>query len=743
MSSSKKYYKDIDFIRLLACIAVLLYHLNILKGGYLAVCLFFVLSGYLSCISAFRKENFSLISYYSNRLLKIYLPLLIIVFITIAVVSLFPNINWLNLKPETTSVLLGYNNFWQIGANLDYFARHIDSPFIHLWYIAILLQFDLIFPFIYIPLRKIGDKFNKIIPCVITFLLSIIFALYFYKISITENIMVTYYNTFTRIFSLFFGLMLGFIHSYYGALIPSKLKENCIHKILFYVYILILILLFIFVDAKSVYFQISMIITTLISCRLIDYGTIIIKDNLNIYDKFIKGLSVISYEIYLFQYPVIFLFQYINIYNDLKIPVMIIMILILSFVVHFAINFNKKNKILKCIMCIIILGVSQYGIFQYFCAEDHTKEMKALEEQLQNNQQIIQNKQKEYELQLKQEEDDWASTLIDLENAEKQLSNIVTNLPIVGIGDSVMLGAVTNLYKKFPNGYFDAQISRTAWVASGILQNLKNKNMLGDPIVLNLGANGDCPLECKKEIMKICGDREVFWVNVTNDNDVGVNKELVSLASKYNNLHIIDWYSVSKGHPEYFIADKIHLTDKGREVYTNTIYDAIYKIYLEEYNEKKEEILKEHEEKTKSKISFYGNDLLLNSFEYLQTDFSDSKFIINKEFNYEMLKKEIEKAINNKSLTHRIVFAFDNSINISLLEYQDLINLCNGHEIYILSLNDNVVTFEDVTIIDFNQEIENNSEYLMADKIHLTDKGNKALSEILKNILNNKNNLEM
>lgn len=38
--NSKKYYKDINLIRLLACISVLLYHLNILKGEYLAICIF-------------------------------------------------------------------------------------------------------------------------------------------------------------------------------------------------------------------------------------------------------------------------------------------------------------------------------------------------------------------------------------------------------------------------------------------------------------------------------------------------------------------------------------------------------------------------------------------------------------------------------------------------------------------------------------------------------------------------------
>ena len=80
VSCMKKYFKDLNIIRLIACIAVLLYHLNILKGGYLAVCTFFVLTGYLSCISAFRKEKFSLKEYYKNRLFKIYLPLVIVVF---------------------------------------------------------------------------------------------------------------------------------------------------------------------------------------------------------------------------------------------------------------------------------------------------------------------------------------------------------------------------------------------------------------------------------------------------------------------------------------------------------------------------------------------------------------------------------------------------------------------------------------------------------------------------------------
>ena len=97
---SKNYYKYLDIIRLISCIAVLLYHFNFLKGGYLAVCTFFVLTGYLSCISAFKKDNFSFKEYYINKFKKLYLPLLIVVFITIAMSRAY----WATVFPQALAV---------------------------------------------------------------------------------------------------------------------------------------------------------------------------------------------------------------------------------------------------------------------------------------------------------------------------------------------------------------------------------------------------------------------------------------------------------------------------------------------------------------------------------------------------------------------------------------------------------------------------------------------------------------
>ena len=737
---SRKYYKDINLIRVIACIGVILYHLNILKGGYLAVCIFFVLSGYLSTISAFKKEDFLLKNYYKNRLSKIYIPLLIVVFITIGVISVLPNISWFNLKPETTSVLLGYNNFWQLDANLDYFRRHLDSPFMHFWYISILLQFDLIFPFIFLILKKIGDKISRIIPCIITTILSIISALYFYNVSIGSNIMVTYYHTLARVFSLIFGLSLGFIHTYYSQLILNKFKEPILKNIIFYLYLIITIIIFIYIDASHKYFALMMILTSLITCRLIDYGTINKGIDSNIFVKIINSLSNITYEIYLIQYPVIFLFQEINMDIYLKIFIMITIILLLSYIIHYALNKDLKCRIVKYFLLIIILFISLFGGYKYVIAIDHTEEMKALESELAKNAEMVKKKQEEYALKQQEEENNWMETLNNLDDAESKLKDVVTNLSITGIGDSVMLGAINNLYEKFPNGYFDAATSRTAWVANGIINDLKNRNILGNVVLFNLGANGDAPEHMKIEIMENIKDTKVFWVNITNDKDVHVNDNLNKLKEKYDNLYIIDWNNISKGHSEYFLSDKIHLTEIGRKVFVDEIYNAIFEVYLGEFNKEKDAIIKEYEDKQNKKVTFFGNDILLNSYDYIKENFNDSNFVINSNFTFDLLKQEIENYIKDGKLNKKIVFAFDKKLSISSNEYQELIDLCKEHEIYILDINNEYkFTYENVNIINFYNELVNHKEYLIVDNIHLTIEGNKAISNIFNESINIQN----
>lgn len=712
----KKYYKNIDLIRVVSCLIILFYHLNILKGGYLVVCTFFVLSGYLSVLSASNKEKFSFKEYYKNKFINLYLPVLIVSFISIALISII-NINWLNLKPETTSVLFGYNNYWQLNANLDYFTRHIDSPFMHLWYIAILLQFELVFPIIYILLKKIGDKLHKFIPVFITLMLGVISYLYFYNLC-DKNIMIAYYDTFARSFSLLFGMSIGFIKIYYDSFTFKNIS-----KIIFCIYLILLIIPTFIIEASSNYFVISILIVTLISCRLIEYGSLVITDKLTVFDKFIKFLSSISYEIYLIQYPIIFILQDIKIDNYIKIIITIVLTILLSYIIHLGIKF-KENKLFNWIIRLIIILISLFGLYQYVVAKDHTAEMKELEKQLNKNAEMMKLKQEEYAKQLEEEKEAWELELKKLEDGVADLDEVVHKLHLVGVGDSVMLGAVTDLYREFPKGYFDAKESRTAWVVNNILKDLKANNMLGNPVVFGLGANGDCPEWCKLEILNTIEDRNIFWLTTTWNKGDYVNKNIKDFASKHDNVYVIDWESISKGHDEYFIADGIHLTEIGRESYSKAIYDSIKEAYIDEYNNKKDAIIKARDDENKKKISFYGNDLLLNAFDYIEKEFNNAKYVMNKDFNYELLKQELKEAIDNKTLDYNIVLVFDSSFKINNDEYNELIKLCKDHNIYILSNMD----FKGAISIKF----DNIDNYYMADKVHLTDEGNKALSNVLK-----------
>ena len=232
--------------------------------------------------------------------------------------------------------------------------------------------------------------------------------------------------------------------------------------------------------------------------------------------------------------------------------------------------------------------------------------------------------------------------------------------------------------------------------------------------------------------METIGEREVFWVNTTNLMDV--NATLVEFAKEYNNLHVIDWYKLSRGHEDYFYADKIHLTPSGRVAYTEAIYNEIYNLYLNKYKEETSEIIKNHEEEVNKKLTFMGGDDLLNLFTYMENSFGEAKYLVNKDYNFRLIKEELEKGIKDNTLTNKIVLMFDRELNISKIEYQELITICKDKDLYIVNLNNTdleELESGNVKIIDFYQELKNNDKYLMIDKVHLSKEGNEALNKLL------------
>lgn len=735
MKSEKDYYLKLDIIRIISCLIVILYHLNIVAGGFLIVCTFFVLSGYLEGIFAFKSSDFSIKKYYKKRFVRLYLPLLFVISLTIIMVKI-TGVSWLNLKKEALSGLAGYNNFWQLQAKQNYFTKSIHSPLTHLWYISILMQYDLIFPFFVKLFKKIDNVIHRNMTSIFLFVFGIITAILFYFVGKNNDIMRIYYSTFLRSFSFIFGIFLASYHYQF------KYRQlNSFRKFsdeIFLIYLAIIISICIFFYNNPNYYALNMILVTFFSCRLIEYATLKVNKK-NVVTNLLNAFANISYEMYLVHFPVIFFIQKLKLAFLLNLIFVFGLSILISIVIHSLLNFKKTDKMKKTFQAGIFIFVVILGLFLIVIEKDSKKEIDELEKSLMDKTKIMEKKNQEYLNNVLKEEEDFQKMLenMDIEESEA-ITKQLNEMSIVGIGDSVFLDAVDKLYQKFPNGYFDGKVSRSLIAGLDILIDLKNSNKLPNNVILALSTNGDYSERLNKKLIEIVGERDIYWVNSVGADDPTFNEKFLEFAQGYSNIHIVDWERAASSHPEYFYADGIHPKGSGIDIYVNTIYDTIYDNMMGKYKERKEALLQSKKEENNKKLTFYGNDLLISSYELLNQKFEKAMFVTNNGNKFENIYGDLKSRIETKTLEHRIVFLFDKEITISEKEYKKIIDLCKDYEIYICNFSSLKYFFDydNVKVIDFSSEFQKKNELFLQDKIHLSKKGIDVLVNKLYNELN-------
>ncbi len=723
------YFRKIDILRLFLCLAVLLYHLEILKGGYLAVSSFFVLSGFLSIISFRSRKSIDLKSYYLNRLKRIYLPLLAVVFISVGMISLIETINWVELKTETTSVIFAYNNYWQLLADQDYFTRHSSSPFMHMWYISMLIQYDLLLPFFYLLMKKGAKKISRLLPLAVS-LLGAIVSFAFFVINVNRGqLMNAYYGSFARSFSMFMGMAAGFG---YGNLPSLTIKNEKIENVIYTLYMVSLAGLFFFIDAQSKYFSLAMMLVSIIALRMIAYA-VSRRSRKKANEKILYLLADMSYEIYLVQYPLIFLLSHGNLPSLVQKLMVVIFTLLVSYMLHVAIHpSRKRNFAIQIVLSVLVLVCSLFGFYRYIIAKDYSREIRELKEKLQENEKMIEEKNREYMHNSQEEEEELLSIFRDMDNREEAVKQYLAKVPVTGIGDSILIDIADEMYIRFPNGYFDGRVSRDLYAGEEILREMKENGTLSDLIILCLATNGDYIESRNEELMNIVEGRQVFWVDAVNADDPEFNRRFAQFAEQYDNLHIVKWEEASMGHPEYFYYDNIHIMEDGVGVLADLIYDTVYDVYLENYSTMKEEAIRQSEARIEKRVAFYGNDALISSYGLISEKFERSICNGNSDYDFDVLYQQIKEKVESGTLEHRVVFLFDRTAGFSSGQYEKLIGLCEGHDVYICKLDRKEYDFgEAAKIIDFYSTIGNNPDYLMGDGVHLSEKGNVELAEMI------------
>lgn len=145
----------LDALKGIAILGIVLYHAfpSYVPGGFLGVPLFFVLSGYLmftTTLQKWRSGSFHICDYYQNRIKKIMFPCFVMVMCVCAYMTIRNSPQMIGIRQQVASIFLGYNNWWQIAQNASYFEKHTaSSPFTHLWYLSVEMQFYLIWPLLF------------------------------------------------------------------------------------------------------------------------------------------------------------------------------------------------------------------------------------------------------------------------------------------------------------------------------------------------------------------------------------------------------------------------------------------------------------------------------------------------------------------------------------------------------------------------------------------------------------------
>lgn len=300
-----KYRADIDGLRAVAILPVLLFHIGagVFSGGFVGVDIFFVISGYIiarTLLDDLEARRFSILTFYERRIRRIFPALLFVMLVTFGLA-------WALLLPSdfrdysksqfAASTFISNFYFWK---NSGYFENSaLLRPLLHTWSLSVEEQFYLFMPIaMWVIHRYLGARWRWwLLPAAIaSFALSVV-AL---KVGPTAN----FFLLPTRAWELLLGALL--------AVSPPRAIANAKLNELLSAAAIAMIAYAVFVYTEATPFPGPNALLPCLGAALLIYvgGHHTSRVHRVLMLKPMVGIGLISYSLYLVHWPMVVFLRY-------------------------------------------------------------------------------------------------------------------------------------------------------------------------------------------------------------------------------------------------------------------------------------------------------------------------------------------------------------------------------------------------------------------------------------------------
>lgn len=302
------YRADIDGLRALAIIFVLFYHIfpNVIKGGFVGVDVFFVISGFLITgiiLNDLKNDSFSFVKFYSRRIIRI-LPVLVVV-IALSFIA-----GWFLLLPKEFMELgkhivggVGFVANFTLWNDAGYFDVLPElKPLLHLWSLGVEEQFYLLWPLMLFIVWKIFPVWISHLKLMTYFVASALLLSFVSNIAlVTTKPDLVFYFPFTRFWEIFTGAALCIFLIQHP---PSGFAKRKTDLLSIFGLVLILIAV-VELNKNSLFPGWWAILPTIGTACVIAAGHDAWLNKIVFSNNALVGIGLISYPLYLWHWPIL------------------------------------------------------------------------------------------------------------------------------------------------------------------------------------------------------------------------------------------------------------------------------------------------------------------------------------------------------------------------------------------------------------------------------------------------------